>query len=1673
MNTDWLTTRKRTPHTYIYFIYCCLSGTVPDGFILQTDPTKGGVLIQQDLITRAAKLNREHRRRRGWYRFTSVLASIVVFCTVYSLILPAITLEKETVCGYEEHVHSDSCYTISVSPAWAEYACAFAAHTHSDSCYNADGVLICKEADWFIHDHDDSCRSDDGTLICALPEILPHKHDDGCRELVITYTCGLEESEGHAHSETCYEQVKTLHCTTEEDAGHRHGDECRTLSCITPETEGHTHGAECRSLTCTMAEAEGHTHGSECLALSCTTAESEGHTHSDACRQLTCTEEHEHSDSCLTVVCGLEETEGHAHGDSCYTVTCTTAETEGHAHTDLCYSTVCTIEENEGHTHGDNCYTVTCTTPESEGHTHGDECYTVAQGELICTAEESEGHTHGQACGMTETDTLVCTEPEIIAHTHTEACADGSCDMLQILQHQHDDSCFIIHEAVEESVLSCGLEEHTHAEGCYADDENVSADTAVGGYICGIDEHSHSETCYLEDGTLMCTMPEHVHEPTCFPPSDEPGYICGLEEHTHTDSCSDKTGAVICTTAEHSHTEACLTPVEEAEDVSDPTADVETAAQWERTLPGTLSGDWANDVLAVAVSQLGYTESTENFIVGDDGIKDGYTRYGDWYGDSYGEWCAMFVSFCLHYAEVDEDVFPQESSCSRWVALLDVTEDESAALAEGEAQPADLYKTAEEHSPKPGDVVFFDIDPIIAGERRSADHVGIVAEVIPATETEAAKLVTIEGNKTHTVSYFTYELADTVILGYGVVPENPELVEDEPEEPVYSCGLDEHSHSETCYDETGTVICTIAEHSHTEGCVAEPEPEPIIVEFSEPFTYEDEWISMTVTVTGSVSLPNTAEDAVPSAEDGAPPTPQMIVTPIAEDDPLYDGFTAYELVGGDPDNSAVLTALQLTFTYNGQNLDVSECEVTAEITLSEQTLMLNQRSTYSLARTTAAPEAETGLEVSVLQSTDGEVTAADSIFLAEGQTDAAVMSVPVAANGVLAVKASTAANPSFTVQYYAWIDRVVMGDTKVDNTYLGVIDTNNGGNNEGGNLPTNDNTFDYTYINVGSDGHITTQSELTQVYSNRSCEYITSPNLNYFNSLYENGNYTIKEVWILNDGADPDSTSASDWTVYTDPANLHFTNRAESAGADRILIEDGAVIRLVFDVTDSSYTNAAAFYDYDISDGKYYKAANTTGGTYSSQPTSTTTKVYSYTVEQGINSSSNYDGSGSKLAFGNKNTATGLGNELWNTNKLNQYNNINSNGKGCTFELVDGLDGNGNIIYADGVVAPNLFNDGAAAGKETYSGSLSFKRHGDTYILSSAQGSGGVSASNLDKFNHPTCGTTTHSHIMTNNFWPMDGVDRTGHDVRFGAYGTTSYRLIMNYATSSGMIYGFPVSDDGLDHNSYFGMQYTVRFTLTEDYIGPLEYLFFGDDDMWVFLDGQLVCDIGGVHSSVGEYVNLWDYIEKGSSGTHTLSFFYTERGASGSSCYMQFTLPSVSSITPEQNTGTLRVEKEVVATDGVQYEDTEFQFKIHFTDANGNWLPDDYSYTRYSADGSVIETDIIIYDGGTFRLKDGEYVIIKYLPIGTKYYISETGMTGYVTSVSVNGTITASAEAQGTIKRQTTDIVRYINTTTYVLPNTGGAGTKLYTTGGLLLMAAPLLYGCVMRRKRERRGTG
>ncbi len=180
---------------------------------------------------------------------------------------------------------------------------------------------------------------------------------------------------------------------------------------------------------------------------------------------------------------------------------------------------------------------------------------------------------------------------------------------------------------------------------------------------------------------------------------------------------------------------------------ADYSADLENAANWERSFEDVdWTGCWSKDLLLAARSQLGYRESSRNFVVDIRSRVLGYTRYGAWYGLPYSDWCAMFVSFCLHYAQVPAESFPREASCQRWIAEL---------------EKLHRYLPADQGRPKAGDLVFFGTDGV-------ADHVGIVTG---ADEKEG--LETIEGNYDNRVAECAYHWDDPKLLGYGLLPENP------------------------------------------------------------------------------------------------------------------------------------------------------------------------------------------------------------------------------------------------------------------------------------------------------------------------------------------------------------------------------------------------------------------------------------------------------------------------------------------------------------------------------------------------------------------------------------------------------------------------------------------------------------------------------------------------------------------------------------------------------------------------------------------------------------------------------------------------------------------------------------------------------------------------------------
>ena len=811
-----------------------------------------------------------------------------------------------------------------------------------------------------------------------------------------------------------------------------------------------------------------------------------------------------------------------------------------------------------------------------------------------------------------------------------------------------------------------------------------------------------------------------------------------------------------------------------------------------------------------------------------------------------------------------------------------------------------------------------------------------------------------------------------------------------------ACGKEEHTHTEACYDENGALICGREEHTHTDACLLAVRE----------LTYEDGQLTICLRVESMDPLP---EDLTLSVEE-----PQAAVQSAA-------------------DGSGQTFTRRLTLLSQGQQMDTSSYAMTATVQVKPQALEPLEAALEQLRQ--EAPESDTGISLTLSQTTGRqEEQLAEELMLPGGEIPAVTADVR---SGVISVQAAGTANPHYTVQYYANIPRF----NERGSNPLTVIDTS------GGKLPDNESNpkTKNIYLELAggttnkNNGNATQQyrvaesKQLTRMYTDNKFEYIKSPNPSYINKLMDSPSYTLAQLWVLKDGKSSSSENRADWDVYDNPGSVHFTNRKEAAADNVVYIHDDTVIRLVYDTNEAKENFPANFYDYDISDGPNPDGTWRTGIT-------------------GINAAPNYgtsrehdqkwDSYANVLAFGNANCGTGMGYSAFDGLFLNKFSTTYTNGAikkdldlfGCTFRIAEGLE-DGKIVYNPWIVAPKLFNDGDASGKHTYAGSsLGFSRVGDTYTLSSASVNGGGSVDGLQNFFNPSPSAgTIHKHIFTNDFWPLDATQNTdphfgqsGQNVTFAGFDNVEGKPW--YTTPQNGT--FPGSDDGKGHNSFFGMQYAVEFTLTADYVGPLEYYFFGDDDMWVFLDDKLVCDLGGVHSSVGEYVNLWDYLQKGTAGTHTLTFFYTERGASGSTCYMNFTLPSVSGVNIEQKTSDLEVRKQVVGQDE---SGQEFNFDIQFYDQTGNEVLDDYAYTKYDKDGKEIDSNLVVHTGDKFTLKDGQYVRIRYLPFGLRYTITEVPRDGYTVSSTINGVTGQGSEAKGTILNTgQMNTVLFTNTMTY-----------------------------------------
>lgn len=141
------------------------------------------------------KIARQRERRRQIV--IGCLAILVVLCTAYVLSMPAITMERDAICGLDEHVHTEACYT--EVPALICGLDEQPGHIHSEECFSPEGELVCEQPESEGHTHDESCYSSDFVLTCGLQE---HMHTEACyaesaedAEEFADFTVGTSEEE--------------------------------------------------------------------------------------------------------------------------------------------------------------------------------------------------------------------------------------------------------------------------------------------------------------------------------------------------------------------------------------------------------------------------------------------------------------------------------------------------------------------------------------------------------------------------------------------------------------------------------------------------------------------------------------------------------------------------------------------------------------------------------------------------------------------------------------------------------------------------------------------------------------------------------------------------------------------------------------------------------------------------------------------------------------------------------------------------------------------------------------------------------------------------------------------------------------------------------------------------------------------------------------------------------------------------------------------------------------------------------------------------------------------------------------------------------------------------------------------------------------------------------------
>ena len=774
-----------------------------------------------------------------------------------------------------------------------------------------------------------------------------------------------------------------------------------------------------------------------------------------------------------------------------------------------------------------------------------------------------------------------------------------------------------------------------------------------------------------------------------------------------------------------------------------------------------------------------------------------------------------------------------------------------------------------------------------------------------------------------------------------------------------------------------------------------------------------------------VPTPEASASPTPAAEQDIGSEESAAVTPTPEAEPEPDGSSEEIVLEGNCGDTTVILSGPASSFPEGTELsilvqepaeeDQEVIEEAVEKQAEEQEMEVKSYTALDIRLLSNGEEIQPLGPVSVKfqqpeqQERTAEETSTQVLHVDESTGDATDMEAEVTEDGEVAIETThfsiyvvvdlnrLGGEIELTVQHWATVEQL----TGVDGQD-GLVASHPGNGTQGdatASLKSED-----VFTKIYTDDSIKLDNQLK-----KNVEELSKVLLADANSTTKN--YELTELWVLKKdqtaGTETLKTEAEintekkKWDVYI--LSDYINNEKE------ISLDKNATVRMIYKpvAANDAFSQPVTFFDYNITwpngngtwqgpEGKYIWTDGGLNYRYGDQWTG--------------------DADDSKMAIGLHN------NGFYNHKNDEKFNNMyinqgNGNGFVAVTGMVEGVDENG-PIYAEGICDANFFNDTPVNGKQVLNDyTLNFKQVGDVYTLQSVKKGNKITLENLDVLTEiydKWYNDEYFRQIFSNNFWPLDQESYDNIDPLFGDH---------KYEGASDTLRGAAnASDDGKAHNWFFGMRYDFEFTLG-DYEGPLNFYFRGDDDFWLFVDGEPKTDLGGIHSAIGAMLDLSYLRNDDRNKTHKITIIYAERGGHGSTCYMQFTLPNVKPVNfdTEVEKTSVTVEKEWIDHNNPD-RPTAVQVKLYYREeGESNWTE---------------------YDTQTLNQTNGWKYTWQNLPKkGYQYRVEEVlseDLKHYITSYSPN--------TDGTL--QQTDGTYYGKITNRASPSTMIKVTKVWDDG-------------------------